>query len=196
MDYKSPDSSVHGILQARILEWVAISFSWGSSQTRDRTWVSRTAGGFFTIQALGCPLHQLNTNSSPHSPQSSIPSFFFLFLWVWVFYIFHMNGTVQYLSFCNWLISLSIIPSRFFQVTSCDNMSLCSWLNSIPFHIHRIWHTYITSLSMYQWRAFGLPLPFASITVMDTVCTAVFRSCFNLGCIPRSELTGWMVDYW
>ena len=32
-------SSVHGILQARILEWVAISFSRGSSRLRDRTWV-------------------------------------------------------------------------------------------------------------------------------------------------------------
>jgi len=30
MDYSPPDSSVHGILQARILEWVAISFSKGS----------------------------------------------------------------------------------------------------------------------------------------------------------------------
>ena len=43
-----PDSSVHGILQARILEWVAISFSRGSSQLRDRTQVSRIVGGFFT----------------------------------------------------------------------------------------------------------------------------------------------------
>ena len=41
-------SSVHGILQARILEWVAIFFSRGSSQLRDRTWVSCTAGTFFT----------------------------------------------------------------------------------------------------------------------------------------------------
>ena len=37
-------SSVHGILQARILEWVAISFSRGSSQPKDRTWVSCIAG--------------------------------------------------------------------------------------------------------------------------------------------------------
>ena len=36
----SPDSSVHGISQARILEWLAISFSRGSSQTRGRTCVS------------------------------------------------------------------------------------------------------------------------------------------------------------
>ena len=39
---------VHGILQARILEWVAISFSRGSSQPRDQTQVSHIAGRFFT----------------------------------------------------------------------------------------------------------------------------------------------------
>ena len=43
-----PGSSVHGILQARILEWVAISFSRGSSWPRDWTQVSCTAGSFFT----------------------------------------------------------------------------------------------------------------------------------------------------
>ena len=41
------DYTVHGILQARILEWVAFPFSRRSSQPRDRTQVSRTAGGFF-----------------------------------------------------------------------------------------------------------------------------------------------------
>ena len=40
MDYRAPGSSVHGIFQARILEWVAISFSRGSSQPRDRTHAS------------------------------------------------------------------------------------------------------------------------------------------------------------
>ena len=39
---------VHGILQARILEWVAVPFSRGSSQPRDRTQVSHIAGGFYT----------------------------------------------------------------------------------------------------------------------------------------------------
>ena len=48
----SPQSfSVHGILQARILEWVAISFSRRSSRPRDRTWVSCIAGGCFTFWA-------------------------------------------------------------------------------------------------------------------------------------------------
>ena len=41
------DYTIHGILQARILEWVAFAFSRGSSQPRDRTQVSCIAGGFF-----------------------------------------------------------------------------------------------------------------------------------------------------
>ena len=49
MDYSPPGSSVRGILQARILEWVAMSFSRRSSQPRDRTQVSCFAGRFFTI---------------------------------------------------------------------------------------------------------------------------------------------------
>ena len=49
MDCSLPGSSVHGILQARILEWVAVPFSRGSSQPRDQTQVSRIAGGFFIV---------------------------------------------------------------------------------------------------------------------------------------------------
>ena len=48
LDCSPPGSSVHGILQARILEWVAMPFSRGSSQTRDRTWVSCIVGRFST----------------------------------------------------------------------------------------------------------------------------------------------------
>ena len=40
VDCSPPGSSVHEIFQARVLEWVAISYSRGSSQPRDRTWVS------------------------------------------------------------------------------------------------------------------------------------------------------------
>ena len=51
LEYSPPGSSVHGILQARILERVAISFSRGSSRPRDQTQVSHTAGRCFTIWA-------------------------------------------------------------------------------------------------------------------------------------------------
>ena len=49
MDCSLSGSPVHGIFQARVLEWIAISFSRGSSQHRNRTRVSRIAGGLFTV---------------------------------------------------------------------------------------------------------------------------------------------------
>ena len=58
MDCRLPHSSIHGILQARILEWVAIPFSRGSSQPRDWTWV---VGRHFTIWATR------EVHSFPHS---------------------------------------------------------------------------------------------------------------------------------
>ena len=51
LDCSPPGSSVHGILQARILEWVAISFSRGSSQPRDQTQVSCIRGRRFNLLA-------------------------------------------------------------------------------------------------------------------------------------------------
>ena len=47
------DNRVHGILQARILEWAAVPFSRGSSQPRDQTQISHVAGRFFTSGATG-----------------------------------------------------------------------------------------------------------------------------------------------
>ena len=61
MDSSSPSSTVHGISQGRILEWVAFTSSRGSSQPRDRTCVScvsYTAGGFFTAWATEEALSQ------------------------------------------------------------------------------------------------------------------------------------------
>ena len=49
MDCSLPGSSVHGILQTRILQWAAIPFSKGSSQSRDESRVSCIAGRFCTI---------------------------------------------------------------------------------------------------------------------------------------------------
>ena len=64
MDCSLPGSSVHGILQARTLEWVAISCSRGSSRPKDRTHISCIAGGFFTTEPPGkspCMLHMYST---------------------------------------------------------------------------------------------------------------------------------------
>ena len=59
MNCSLPDSSVHGILQARILGWAAMLSSRGSSQPRDGTCVSCdscAAGGFFTTEPPGKPI--------------------------------------------------------------------------------------------------------------------------------------------
>ena len=61
MDCSPPGSSVHGIFQARILEWVVIPFSRGSSWLKDWTQVSCIAGQFFTIWAI---LYQLSHKGS------------------------------------------------------------------------------------------------------------------------------------
>ena len=64
VDCSPPGSSIHGILQARIMEWVAISFSRGSSWSRDRTQVSCIAGRRFNLWAtreakiMGCLLYK------------------------------------------------------------------------------------------------------------------------------------------
>ena len=75
MDCSPPGSSVHGILQARILEWVAISFSRGSSRPKDQTQVSLIAGRFFTIQPPGKPSLSLNNHISANSLQTSLCQF-------------------------------------------------------------------------------------------------------------------------
>ena len=51
MDCSLPGSSIHGISQARVLQWVAISFSRGSSLPRDWTWVSSIVDRHFTVWA-------------------------------------------------------------------------------------------------------------------------------------------------
>ena len=59
MDCSPPGSSVHKIFQARIVECIAISFSRGSFQPRDQTWVSCTAGRFFTDWATNLHLNSI-----------------------------------------------------------------------------------------------------------------------------------------
>ena len=60
------DYTVHGILQARILEWVAVPFSRGSSQPRDQTQVSHIAGRFFLLTPTPVP-HLLALCTQPSS---------------------------------------------------------------------------------------------------------------------------------
>ena len=62
-----PGSSVCGISQARVLEWVATSFFRGSFGPRDGTCVSRIAGEFFTAEPAGKPYTHTHTHTHTHT---------------------------------------------------------------------------------------------------------------------------------
>ena len=78
MDCSLQGSSVHGILQARVLEWVAMPSSRGSSQPRDWTQVSCAAGRFFTTEPPGKPFvtshHQIQAAHDSLEIRETAPS--------------------------------------------------------------------------------------------------------------------------
>ena len=112
VDYNLPDSSVHEILWARILEWVAISSSRGSSPLRDWTWVSRIAGRFFTVQATREALVFISLPIFSNSPYD----FFFDPLAIWVY---RLSST------CFWIMHLFENFCRYSQNTQSSLMPLC-----------------------------------------------------------------------
>ena len=90
VDCSLPSFSVHGILQARILEWITISFSRGSSRPRDLNQVSRTGGRCFNLWAIRyifhfllCLSHIFFSQLFVRPPQTTIWLFCISFSWGW-----------------------------------------------------------------------------------------------------------------
>ena len=77
---KRMDCIVYGLFQARILEWVAFSFSRGFSQPRDRTQVSRVAGGFFTSWA--------------NREAQGVVSIYAILVWGWIQWDMNLSRTL------------------------------------------------------------------------------------------------------
>ena len=87
MDCSLSGSSIHGIFQARVLEWVAISFSRGSSWPRDRTQVFCIAGRHFTIWATRedpkqKPIQNIQVTQSASPLNLGISALWWLLMWV------------------------------------------------------------------------------------------------------------------
>ena len=147
MDCSSPGSSIHGILQARILEQVAIPFFSGSSWPRDQTQVSRTTDSlpscrFFTFWATReailyavsiIHIHQSQSpNSSHRSP--SLLSYPYIYSFVlcgsvsdlqmrslYTFFLdSHIRFNIQYLFFSFWLSPLCMTESRSIHLSTND----------------------------------------------------------------------------
>ena len=80
MDCSPPGPSAHGILEASILEWVAISFSKGSSRPRGWIYISCIAGGFFTTEYPGLSYAMHENPEKAMAPHSS--TFAWKILWM------------------------------------------------------------------------------------------------------------------
>ena len=108
MDCNLPGSSVYGILQARVPEWVAISFSRGSSWPREQTWVSHIARKMlYSLSHQGSPFTALILlNSSLRHNQCCC---LVIFKEIEIKYDWHILTCVYFLNTCamtNWLIHL------------------------------------------------------------------------------------------
>jgi len=132
----SVDYTVHGLLQGRILEWVASPFSRGSSQPRDQTQVSRIAGGFFT----SCATREI----------LNLPTYLYICL------------SPNYLSVClsvyedTYLPCLSIYPPTCLPVylPTCLSIYLFAYLPTYP-RTCLIYISIYIHTSRYIWRERG-----------------------------------------
>ena len=116
MDCSSPGSSVRGILQARLLEWVTIPFSMRSSWPRDQTQICCIAGKFFTIwatrEALLC--------------EKCI---------MWICYWVNFMRIISYLmKSVTWILYSTFMLLRFIYTVVCGSGSLISLTNFIGEH--------------------------------------------------------------
>ena len=123
------DYTVHGILQARILEWVAFPFSRLSSQPRDQTQVSRIAGGFFTSWAPRCviikvllvsQLAWMERITECHSRINPVPLSLTPWSCPWQKQLHHKQVCVL-VTFC----FKSIYDAIFFFFPVCENLNTC-----------------------------------------------------------------------
>ena len=119
MDCSLPGSSVHGIFQARVLEWVAISFSRESSRPRDRTQVSHIVGRRFTVWAtrewnLANPLRKWQL--SPKAIFDSLPMTQFMTLSWWLFQVNWVPYLEKGIRKIDWDKTLSSKCSRAFKL--------------------------------------------------------------------------------
>ena len=174
MDYSPPGSSAHGILQAKIMQWVAIPFSRGSSQARDWTQVCCITGRFFTIWATTVsyqttfppctslfPLYDIDLKDGPEIAVLYIkiincqkPLLGHLLLWG------HFKYVLQNKLYDVFLKSL-------FSRASCDTISPPSMLkrdDTQGNNIHSLLHYYLSAyILIFQEEILYLPTLLVSI---------------------------------
>ena len=123
MDCNLLGSSVHGIFQARVLEWVAISFSRGSFQSRDRIWVSCIAGRRFTVWSS-----REAWNTAPNLSEPSFPH-----LWNIIACLSHFSHVQLYAAL--WTVVCQVPLSKGFSRQEYWSGLPCPSLGDLPTHV-------------------------------------------------------------
>ena len=168
MDCRLPGFPVDGIFQARVLEWVAISFSRASSQPRDRTRVSLIVGRHFTVWATSevRPFY-----GDPKAPDNTLPCLTSLLL--------SLTPTCG----CWW--SRAVLASV--QCRGCAGLALAAkplnwpyWLPGVP--SSRLWHDLCAVLSAVYSQVShpqrNLPLPPQCKTATDPMLSHPILLCY------------------
>ena len=122
MDYSLRGSPVHGILQARILKWVAILFSRGSSQPRGQTQIFWIAGEFFTVWVTREDRHGSLYVERGHQYKNKV-SFIFANIWFSLLQCIPLTGST--------LLETRTLLNGRDQQTLKDGRLLISWLVTV-----------------------------------------------------------------
>ena len=155
MDCSLPGSSVHGVLQSRILEWIAIPFSRGSSQPRDQIQVSRITGRFFTTESPEKP-----TLPCTKAQKTSLS----------ILFTQHLSLSLPYMSHKYMTLSISTWSQSFLQVKGTTGTIIEIIINGLywKFTVYQVlwpasWWTLLStnfgvgtvSVLNTQWRKLG-----------------------------------------
>ena len=147
MDCCLPGSSVHGILQARILERVAIPFSRGSSRPRDQTPISCIAGGFFTIWATREDIKDEKWSESQSVVSDSLWSHGLYCPW---------NSPGQNTE----VVSLSLLQGIILTQESNWGLLNCRWIfNQLSYYQSPKWWTLLAKEANCVFSGLGLSVP-------------------------------------
>ena len=201
MDCSPPCSSVHRILQARILDWVAITSSRGSSWQRDGTHV------FCTFPALQADSLLLSHRGSPisyrYTPNAKLPSEYF---WdknnILVDYLLESAKSVagiqipSRLTNCNWVFSWDVLVSKWnrdtavFRLPDCRFRKLCC--NGLFFFLEEL---SVWRCLLYSSRLFNLWFIHILLCFLPPSCCLLFKNaCLFLlpfHCLLAGILGGW-----
>ena len=161
MDCSLSGSSVHGILWARILEWVAISFSRESSQPSDRIQVSCIAGRFFTVWATKKgPEHTILDYLILWHLKLSLSLSYFTILWVT--FLNDSNVNNYYLWTCKLILSGggTIDPFLFSIMEKVSFAFICKVI---------LWPTYVSALWILLWTNYNILLTSSLINKLNEI---------------------------